>query len=115
LLAEEKSSIKKQREIEGLLKKGASFSGKILKTRQLFRAGGRARRIIIVSSKFGGAVKRNKLKRKIKEAWRKLQARIKRGADIALIPKEGAAEATVFDLEKDMEGIFKNAKILEEN
>ncbi len=106
---------KKQKEIGEIFNKGKGARGKLLKVRYLLKCGTEPRCIFVVSRRFGKAARRNKIRRKIKEAWRKLAPRVLRGACLAFIPKEGAGEEKTVEFEKDMERIFEREKILDEN
>ena len=114
-LPETMAGINKQKEIDKLFKKGMSVYGDLLRVRYLLTEGEETRSIFVVSKKFGNAVKRNRIRRRIKEAWRKLSVRIKKGLDLAFIPKERIGESKTGEIEKDMERIFKREKILDEN
>ena len=109
------AGIKKQKEIDRLFKEGKSAYGELLRVRYLLRCDEETRSLFIVSKRFGNAVKRNRLRRRIREAWRKLSGRTKKGIDMAFIPKERAGETKTGEIEKDMERIFKREKILDEN
>ncbi len=55
---------------------------------------------LIVSKKVGGAVIRNKVKRRLRECFRTLSPELKKNAlDLVIIARHSAAEAHYFDLE----------------
>ena len=63
----------------------------------MLRAGGNvgaeARLGIAVPKKIGGAVTRNRIKRRLREVWRELLPDIPRGADYVLLVRAPLAEA----------------------
>jgi len=108
------AGIKSKKEIGALFKKGKRASGKLLNVRYFLREEGRPRSLFVVSKKAGGAVKRNRIRRRIKEAWRKIRERILPGSDLAFFPRDGAGEAKTNEFYCDMERIFKREKILDQ-
>jgi ribonuclease P protein component len=61
---------------------------------------------ITVSKKFGCAVKRNRIKRIIKEASRRRQHLIPKGLEIVIHPKKKTSQAKSYDIEKDFLDFF---------
>ena len=68
---------------------------------------------IAISSKLGKAVKRNYVKRLIRENYQQLEEHIKIGYDIVLIWKkqQEIGQACYSYIEKDIKKIFKDAQI----
>lgn len=63
---------------------------------------GKTRIGISVSRKLGGSVKRNKVKRRIREAARKTAGEIPESIDIVIIARKAAQKASYLDIEKDL-------------
>lgn len=68
---------------------------------------------ITVSRKVGKSVVRNRIKRLIKEAYRKHSDRIKRGYDLVMIARADAGKAEYKDIERWMKDLLLRQKLLE--
>jgi ribonuclease P protein component len=65
---------------------------------------------ITVSRKVGGAVVRNRLKRRIREWFRGARARLRPDMDIVVIARRGAAELVGHQLEDELARLMKSAE-----
>ncbi len=110
--------MKKNFEFKNVLSKGEYYSGKNI---EAFIRENKTKRYnflgIAISVKIAKAVKRNKIKRLIRENYRILERYIKPGYNIVFLWKKRATidNATFHNIEVDMKYIFDKAKILEEN
>ena len=68
---------------------------------------------ITVSTKVGGAVVRNRVKRKIKEAYRLNETKIKQGHDIVIVARTRAISAHFKIIEKDLLNCLEKLGLLE--
>jgi ribonuclease P protein component len=66
------------------------------------RCSGTPRLGITVSRKVGGAVRRNRLKRRIREIYRRERDRIDLGQDLVVIAKIGAAELESAEIQREL-------------
>lgn len=53
---------------------------------------------LVVSRRFGGAVARNRVRRRLREALRAERGRLRGGADVVVVPRRAAAAASYADL-----------------
>ena len=110
-------TLKKNYEFKNVLTKGKYYSGKnidiyILKNKFNINNIG-----IAVSIKVAKAVKRNRIKRLIRENYRLTENNLKTGYNILFLwkKKKDIKYATFKNIQKDMEIIFFEAKLLKEN
>ena len=87
------TSLKKNWEFQLVYKKGKSLANKHIVMFVLKNDKGINRLGISASKKNGKAVVRNKLRRRLKEAFRALQPDILTGYDIVILPRADMAEA----------------------
>ena len=69
---------------------------------------------IIVGRKFGIAVKRNRVKRIIREVFRLNKHRLEKGHDIVVVPRTSAIDFSCLDMEKAIIHICATAGIITE-
>ncbi len=69
---------------------------------------------IAINTKLGKAVKRNRVKRLIRENYRIINNDIEQGYNIVFLWNKNIniKQANYFEIKKDMENIFKRAKLL---
>lgn len=108
-------TLKKNYEFKRVLTKGNYLSGKYiecfyinskLKDKNLIG--------IAISSKFAKAVRRNKIKRLIREAYKNIETRIETGKSFVFLWKKNKniMDATYLNIENDIYNIFKEMGIL---
>ena len=108
--------LKKNYEFKNVLSKGTYYSGKYIEA--FVKKNNEKRNMlgIAISVKIAKAVKRNLIKRLIRENYTLLENSIKPGYTIIFLWKKKAniEEAKFINIKSDMEKIFDKANILEE-
>lgn len=82
--------IKKRDEIVRVFREGRSVSDGLLRLHVLTGPAGRLRMAVVVSRRHGGAVRRNRIKRLCREAFRTCRADLPDSFDYILQPRIGA-------------------------
>lgn len=75
----------------------------------LYPRDGQRRLGVTVSSRVGGAVQRNRIKRLMREAWRRNRELMPHGYDLVLVAKRTASEATYRDIERQLQQLVRRA------
>ena len=109
------NTLKKNYEFKNVLSRGRFYLGKqihiyVLKNNKNINVIG-----IAVSIKECGAVKRNRIKRLIRENYRLIKNELKQGYDIVFLwnKKERADEANYYIIKNDMINSLKKSKLLD--
>jgi ribonuclease P protein component len=104
-------SIKNQVEFDKVFDNGKRYNGALL-TAIIEGTSGSTKLGIIVNSKYGGSVARNRIKRKIREAFRSAAEKISGGMELVVIPKELAKKAKTPEILTDLSSILHRAGII---
>ena len=101
-------TLKKNYEFKVVLVKGKSYYGKVLKVNIKSNGRDRNRIGIAIQKKIGKAVVRNKIKRWIREAYRKIEPQLEQGYDIIFLckNKESVERMDFTTIENDLEFIL---------
>lgn len=96
-------SLKKSRDFRKVIECG---SREIMETITIYRLPNQTEKTragISVSKKAGGSVKRNLVKRRIREAIRKNAAALPAGEDVVFVARRGIEKASYIDIERDIQ------------
>ncbi len=106
-------SIKKGKDFSAIYKRGKSKANPLLVMYILTNYKGYNRIGISISVKVGKSVLRNRIKRLIKEVYRKNLKRMEKGYDIILIVRPRAKDAKYNDIERWMLDLLTRHKLIE--
>ena len=109
--------LKKNYEFRNVLSKGKYYSGKCIEAFVKKNNKNKNYLGIAVSVKIAKAVKRNKIKRLIREAYKNIENDTKNGYNIVILWKKKVDinNAEFNNIEKDMQKIFDKANIIGEH
>ena len=108
-------SLKENHLFRALYHRGKSAGGKTMVIYAMKRRNQPVNRLgITVSVKLGCAVVRNRARRRIREAYRLNETRLKSGFDIVIVARKAAAEAPFEKLEQDLIKLAGQLSLLEE-
>jgi ribonuclease P protein component len=107
--------IKKNTDFQFVFKKGKSFANRqfiiyVLKkeNQDKFRIG------LSVSKKIGKAVKRNEIKRYIRQSFHEFKESVDSGNDYVIIARKPAAEMDFHEVKKSLQHVLKVAKVFKQ-
>ena len=100
--------IRRRSDYQKAYREGAKVNGRLMTLYLLPNGLDVGRLGVAATRRFGGAVERNRAKRRIRELFRTRQDLVA-GLDIVVVPKRGFAEASGADLERDYLGALVRA------
>ena len=106
--------LRKNHEFKRLYNKGKSLASQYAVV--YYRRNGRSenRLGITVSTKIGGAVQRNRVRRRLKEVYRLSEERLYTGYDIVIVARMKSRYAGFSELTTSVMSLFRNLKIIRE-
>lgn len=104
--------LKKNYEFMRIFKKGRFQAGKFMTLYVLENRFGSNRLGITASRKVGNSVKRNRLKRLIRENYRLIEDNIESGFDIIFVARESNIMPEFDDIRKEMKYLLKRLNLL---
>jgi ribonuclease P protein component len=105
--------LRKNREIQVVLKTGRRWVGPLVAV-HVRQVAGPSRLGVCVSRKVGGAVQRNRTRRRLAEWCRRGWCRVRSGVEIVLVARAGAAERSGSELTESLAAVWQQARLWEE-
>ena len=106
-------TIKENRDFRRLYRKKISYISPALVVYFKENGAGFSRLGITVGKKVGKAVKRNRAKRVIRQAYRDLLPLFSRNVDMVIVARKKSAEIKSFEAREELEKLLKKAKIID--
>ena len=109
---EKLTTIKKNYQFQIVYKKGKYAATKNIVI-YVLRNGTENNRIgITVGKKYGNSVRRNRVKRIVRELIRKYQMELQKGFDIVIVARKTETEPNYYEFDKEMKYLFGKLKML---
>jgi ribonuclease P protein component len=106
------TSLKKNHEFKRLYNKGKSAASKCVAV-YCRRNGSVENRLgITVSTKLGGAVQRNRIRRRLKEIYRLNEKALSKGHDIVIVARMRSRYASYSELESSVMTLFRKLRLI---
>ena len=109
-----KYRLRNNREFKTVYSKGKNFWNRNLILYKKKNELEESRLGITITKKFGNAVTRNRVRRRISEIYRLNLYRIKKGYDLVIIPKKNVIDLSNKDLKSALEHILRISKMFKE-
>ncbi|MGP1406987.1 ribonuclease P protein component [Selenomonas sp.] len=104
--------LKKKKDFQAVYSHGKSYANRFL-VLYVFRSNGFQGKVgFAAGKKLGNAVKRNRVKRLLRESYRMNQGAIKEGVSLLFVGRKAAVDAGCQDLEKAFLALAKKAGIM---
>lgn len=111
-----RSLLRGKKEFDEVYNRGTPYRGRYTVLVALFSAGFSERKVgFVAGKKVGNAVKRNRVRRWMKEAFRRAQPEmVSVPGRMVFIARSASAEAGYYEFERDIRGLLKQASLLRE-
>ena len=98
-------------EFSRIYREGRRYPGAIMAL--YLRPTGLDRRVAVTAGRgLRGAVVRNRVKRRLREAYRRIEARLCAGGDIVLVARSGAAAARFGEIVQELEALCVTGRLM---
>lgn len=105
--------IKNNREFARVYKKGKFFAGKYIVLYVLFNGSDINRLGITASKKAGKSIRRNRIKRLVKENYRLNEELVKSGYDLVFVIRSSEELPDYYDIKKEMCFLFRKLNLID--
>ena len=99
-------SLRQNRDFKRVYSRGRSVAGSLLAVYVRPNRGATNRLGLTVGSKLGGAVVRNRVRRRLKEVYRRHEGVLLSGYDMVLVARSRSVDASYWDLERELLRLF---------
>ncbi|NSW92033.1 MAG: ribonuclease P protein component [Firmicutes bacterium] len=106
--------LKNNREFLKVYKKGRFFAGKYMVLYALPNGLDINRLGVTASKKAGKSVRRNKIKRLIRENYRMQEEMVKRGYDLVFVVRNSGNLPDFYEIKREMDFLFRRLKLVDE-
>jgi ribonuclease P protein component len=107
------NTLKKNRDFSYVYRRGRSVSSPMMSLIYLKRGEDNTRAGFSVGKKTGKSVTRNRIKRRLREAYRMTRSNIKDGFDLIFVAREPLARSDFAGIQDTMRTLLARAKLLE--
>lgn len=107
-------SLKRNHEFRALYARGKSSAGAFLVVYARPNRNGLTRLGLTVSSKLGKAVTRNRIRRRLREAYRLNEDKLRLGVDLIVVARSRAFDADFLALQRDLLGVCARLGVLKD-
>ncbi len=108
----QKYRLRRSNDFQRVRQRGKSYASPIMVLAFLRNELDHNRFGFVVNKRLGNAVKRNKIKRRMREATRVRMLQIKPGFDIVFIARKHINQATFTEIEQSLEHLLKTTNLL---
>jgi ribonuclease P protein component len=104
--------LRRRADFDRVFRQGHHNSSRLMAVRSVPNDSGVTRIAVSASKRVGNAVVRNRVRRRLKEAFRCLP--VSEGFDVVIVPRPEAAKARFTDLKADLTLLLRRARLLAE-
>ena len=106
-----RDTLKSQPDIRRVLSEGKRKRGATLELR--YRRAEQVRMAVLVGRRHGNAVRRNRIKRRLREVWRKERPYLSGTWEVAILPQRTARHVSVSEWDKELSDLLESAGLME--
>lgn len=106
-------TLKKNYEFSRVFNKGKFFAGRYIILYAMPNQSGNSRLGITASKKVGSSVKRNRIKRLIRESYLLLEEYVKDGYDLVFVARKFMADLSFWDVHREMKFLLKKLEVFD--
>jgi ribonuclease P protein component len=105
-------TLRTDRDFRRVLRTGRRWSGRLV-VAYVQVSEGPTRVGLVCGRGVGGAVERNRARRRLREAWRRLLPSVRPGVDVVLVARPEVRGVRLADLESDVRAVLRTGGVIE--